>query len=134
MSVLLGNSRGKGFSMTPFEIFLVTLNAALFGGFVFEEIRLRSKNAKLVESIVKLTLDKITLQKQAVEDVAMSPAETEGFIKFLSESREWAFQYIEDVQSSIEELKVSMDSDDTDKIDQAYKKLITFLPEKMNND
>lgn len=120
--------------MTAFEIFLVIFNLVLLGGLAFEEIRLRSKNTKLVESIVKLTLDKVTLQKQLSEENTMTPTETEGFIKFLSESREWAFTYIEDVQASIQELKTSMDSDDTDKIDKAYKNLITFLPEKMTND
>lgn len=120
--------------MTPFEIFLVVFNVLLIGGFAFEEIRLRSKNTKLVESIVKLTLDKVTLQKQLSEEAAMTPTEAEGFIKFLSESRQWAFDYIEDVQASIQNLKASMDSDDADKIDQAYKNLITFLPEKMSND
>lgn len=120
--------------MTAFEIFLVVFNFLLLGGFLFEEVRLRVKNNKLIKSIVTLTLDKITLQKQISEDVQMTPTETEGFIKFLSESRQWAFDYIEDVQASIEDLKLSMDSDDTDKIDEAYKKLITFLPEKTNDD
>ncbi len=120
--------------MTPFEIFLIVFNFLLIGGFLFEEIRLRSKNNKLLKSVVTLTLDKITLQKQISEDTTMTPTETDGFIKFLSESRQWAFDYIEDVQASIQDLKISMDDGNEDKIDQAYKNLITFLPEKMNND
>jgi CRISPR/Cas system-associated endonuclease Cas3-HD len=35
----------------------------------------------------------------------------ENFIKFLSESRDWAYQYIEDVQNSLENFINSVDSD-----------------------
>jgi hypothetical protein len=35
----------------------------------------------------------------------------ENFIKFLSESRDWAYEYIEDVQNSLENFINSVDSD-----------------------
>lgn len=52
----------------------------------------------------------------------------EGFIKFLSESRDMAFEYISDVQESIESLKIAMDLQDETMINESYKKLISFLP------
>jgi len=52
----------------------------------------------------------------------------DGFIKFLSESRDMAFEYISDVQASIESLKVAMDLRDEEMINESYVKLISFLP------
>jgi hypothetical protein len=73
----------------------------------------------------------------------------ENFIKFLSESRDWAYEYIEDVQNGLESFINAVDSDikhfdtygDTlsmvrpdylamKNISTAYKKLQQFLPEK----
>ena len=119
--------------MTPFEIFLTATLFVVLALFIFEELRLRSKNNKLVESIVSLSLDKVTLQ-QELADAPLTSSETEGFIKFLSESREWAFKYIEDVQVAIEALKKAMIENDEAKISEAYTDLMTFLPEKMEND
>jgi hypothetical protein len=52
----------------------------------------------------------------------------EGFVKFLSESRDMAFEYIPEVQSAIEQLKVSMDLGDEESINRSYLKLLDFLP------
>jgi hypothetical protein len=73
----------------------------------------------------------------------------ENFIKFLSESRDWAYQYIEDVQNSLESFVNAVDSDikhfdtygDTlsmvrpdyqamKNISYAYKELKHLLPEE----
>jgi hypothetical protein len=73
----------------------------------------------------------------------------ENFIKFLSESRDWAYEYIEDVQNGLEGFVNAVDSDikhfdaygDTlsmvrpdyqamKNISNAYKELKQFLPEK----
>jgi|694.fasta_scaffold150466_7 hypothetical protein len=73
----------------------------------------------------------------------------ENFIKFLSESRDWAYQYIEDVQNSLENFVNAVDSDikhfdtygDTlsmvrpdyqamKNISYAYKELKHLLPEE----
>jgi biopolymer transport protein ExbB/TolQ len=52
----------------------------------------------------------------------------DGFIGFLSQSREEAFAYISEVQSVIESLKMAMELEDSIMIDTSYKKLISFLP------
>lgn len=44
---------------------------------------------------------------------------SEGYGKFVAESREWAFSYIEQVQSSLQELVEA-----SEKIDQTIKKLL----------
>lgn len=74
------------------------------------------------------------LDKQQVKPVE----ETEGFLRFVSESRDWAFQYIEDVQSSIEEyrqiadvvpLSKDMSVQQAEQLSAAYDRLMSFLPE-----
>jgi hypothetical protein len=65
--------------------------------------------------------------------------ETEGFLKFVSESRDWAFQYIEDVQAAIEEYRViadvipiskDMSVEQAEKLSATYDRLMTFLPDE----
>lgn len=55
---------------------------------------------------------------------------TNGFTKFLSESRDEAFKYIEEVQSAIESLKLAISSKDDKKIKEANEKVLSFLPDK----
>lgn len=58
--------------------------------------------------------------------------QTEGFVRFLSESRDWAFKYIEDVQAAIAELgayeKNIVVDDNVPKAVKAYNNLKKFLP------
>ena len=71
--------------------------------------------------------------------------ETEGFLKFVSQSRDWAFQYIERVQVAIKEFQdvfhpfavqyykdkdKPIGQEDFGKIFEAYKKLIDELPDE----
>jgi hypothetical protein len=54
---------------------------------------------------------------------------TEGFLRFISESRDWAFTYIEDVQQALTAYDVALSTDDAKIINEAYKKLISFVPD-----
>jgi predicted PurR-regulated permease PerM len=53
--------------------------------------------------------------------------QSEGFLKFLSQSRDWAFEYIESVQNSIQNLKNSVESGNN--TEEELAKLFSFLPE-----
>lgn len=72
--------------------------------------------------------------------------QTEGFVKFLSESRDWAFQYIETTQSEIKKFVEivgpqmeyydkygriinSVHTKSMNKIFDAYQELVNLLPE-----
>lgn len=88
--------------------------------------------------LMQTVLDKTTLEKKFTEYLQgidnKDIEQTQGFVKFLSESRDWAFKYIEDVQVSIESLKSAVESGyDTQ---EEMKKLFEFLPEnnKENNE
>ena len=103
---------------------------------LFGLVRLLFKNRKLFKECLKLRLDvlalstKISELSQAEQDQRVE--KTEGFLRFVSESRDWAFTYIEDVQAAIEQLRIAIDSDDTEvDIETAYEKVISFLPDKL---
>lgn len=110
------------------------------------------KISKLTEHCAKLFIDNMTLQKFIDDEVSKNLTDQEvhkeNFIKFLSDSRDWAFTYIEDVQSGlstfIEDIKpeieyfreygdiVSMQPNyySMKKITEAYDKLVKLLPEE----
>lgn len=97
-------------------------------------VSLYFKNAKLVNIIVQSEIDRLALleelSKVSERAQSLEIQQTDGFLKFISESREWAFDYIEEVQAAIVELHEAMQSSDTGNIDQAYNRLIKFLPDK----
>jgi len=86
-----------------------------------------------------LALAKLFIAKEALEEIVFQNTSTvsnsedtthkENFIKFLSDSRDWAFEYIENSQQVIKE--VSEDLKKQGFIDHS-EKLMSLLPE-MNN-
>ena len=96
-------------------------------------IRLSFKLRKFYSENLQLAADKITLllqlDKLAETRDIKSVEDTQGFIKFLSESRDWAFNYIEDVQTGISEYVLALDNGDPDRIAESLEKLVGMLPE-----
>lgn len=84
-----------------------------------ETVQLRADTLMLLDKISEMS---IAAQNSSVE-------QTEGFVRFLSESRDWAFTYIEDVQQALLVYDIALSTDDAKIINDAYKKLISFLPE-----
>jgi hypothetical protein len=88
------------------------------------------KNRRMVKTIIELHV-----QRGALEDLISlhatrqdSPSEQgDGFIKFLSDSREWAFNYIDNVQNTILVLKEKYDNKKA--IDESLKELFKMLPD-----
>lgn len=92
--------------------------------------------------VKSLSLDKAVLMiefSNLLDKQQAKPLEeTEGFIKFVSESRDWAFTYIEDVQDAIEEyrkiadvipLSKDMSVQQAEQLSATYDRLMSFLPE-----
>lgn len=108
---------------------LSLISVSLLAGMLL--IYLNSK--KISAQLVQAELDKVMLisriEKLAEELQALETQQSDGFLKFISQSRDWAFDYIENVQSAIVELNVSMTASDEAKITEAYQKLLKFLPE-----
>jgi hypothetical protein len=102
--------------------------------------------SEIEKSIFSTKLSEVTLQSDTKKI-----EESEGFLKFISESRDWAFKYIEDVQSSLGGFHSSVSesleylysnrntfSDDRSSdaiavVYEEYKKLKDMLPEDMVN-
>ncbi len=89
------------------------------------------RNKKNLESIAQLFIDRSEMSEEIDRlnfIVNNSSDINDGFVKFLSESRDLAFEYISEVQLAIESLKIAMELNDENMISESYKKLISFLP------
>lgn len=96
--------------------------------------------------IYSLTKENMYLKDIAIEyhyknDNSDSDMIQEQFIKFISDSREWAFEYIENVQSSIKNVvdfiepsiqDSSKEYTDRELLNSVYKNLKSLLPEQDN--
>jgi hypothetical protein len=108
-----------------FLLILIALAAVSYTAIAFG-----FRNRKLSNEVIQLKLDKLALLNKLEQELSLrenkSIEQTDGFIKFLSESRDWAFTYIEDVQQAIQSLKISVESGYTE---EAMAKLFSLLPE-----
>ena len=96
-------------------------------------IVLKIKNNKLISVVAQLFVDKNVLSEEIDRlsfIVNNGPSIENDFIKFLSDSRDGAYEYIEKVQTAIEALYKAMESDKESEIDRTYKELLKFLPSK----
>lgn len=102
---------------------------------VIRNIMLRDYIARNSVDFLKLTIEsqqKIKfLQEELNKRDNVSIEQTDGFVKFISESRDWAFNYIEDVQTSIQQLKNSVESGY--EIEEELAKLFSLLPNNEEN-
>jgi hypothetical protein len=88
------------------------------------------RHKKLLKTVVELYI-----ARSALEDMIANQAlnkeehidQNDGFVKFLSDSREWAFDYIDKVQQIIFVLKEKYDSKKA--LDEQLKELFNMLPE-----
>lgn len=86
---------------------ILTLSTTFAVSFAIAYIGVLNQLIKLKREVTKLMFDNFALEKVielSRQDSEMSDQEVhkENFLKFLSESRDWAFAYIEDVQSGID--------------------------------
>ena len=116
-------------SLDVLDIVLITLTSL----FAITSTMFLVSTAKRQKEIKVLTLDKAILitefAKVLEKQNNQSIEETDGFLKFVSESRDWAFTYIEDIQQALMVYDVALGTDDAKVINDAYKKLISFLPD-----
>lgn len=126
-------------SLTILEIILISLTSLFAIATVALLVYAAKKESQLRSSNIDKAIIMGELAKILDKESSKSVEETEGFLKFVSESRDWAFQYIEDVQSAIEEYRKVADVAPVSKeitvaqaeeLSAAYDKLISFLPEE----
>jgi hypothetical protein len=100
------------------------LTSAIFNLYFF------SRHKKLIGVIAQLIVDKEVISNKMDEINAMSSKEFgDGFIKFLSESRDAAFDYIETVQGSIKNYLEALEGENEDAAIAARLELFSHLPD-----
>jgi hypothetical protein len=119
---------------------------------VYRFFKIRTLFKALSDLYMQAMADKMLLQKkveQMYQDIENAKLEqTDGFLKFVSDSRDWAFQYIEEVQSALSEfdgaiaptlewaktygtvLGETAHTEALEKISKAYDKLKEVLPQE----
>ena len=110
---------------------------------IYVVIKFAVRNKKLFAKYIQSELDKnlisLELSRIIEENSVRELSESEGFVKFISTSRDWAFEYIEEVQKALAEFdeevspkfKSAKDSHKVLKeISLAYDKLKTVLPKE----
>lgn len=124
------------------EFLLYAILSIIFISFVVSTIVLKRKNANLTASLITILLENSN-NKSTIEDKNLNT--NEGFVKFLSDSRDWAFAYIEEVQAILKKFisevgpeidyyrnfGQAVDSPNNallDKISNAYSELEKVLP------
>jgi hypothetical protein len=114
------------------EVILASMVVALLFVVLILSVVSKAKTTKLYAAIAQLVVDKQILSDEVKRLSFMannSPAIENDFIKFLSDSRDSAYDYIEEVQATLLELKDLVDSDGSElEVDMCYQKLINLLP------
>lgn len=132
------------------EILIVSLSTTSLL-FLIAYSFMTKKSSKLAKEITTLYIDNLALKKfidnEIDNKITSQDVHNENFVKFLSDSREVAYSYIEDVQSTIKEFVDVVEPeisyfdeygvagsayphyDSMKRISKSYKKLKTVLPE-----
>jgi hypothetical protein len=136
------------------NILIISLTTLTFLFAVFYFI-LNKKYKKVLQDLSKLYVDNAVMQEyidiiksNEPNNISNEFTDKENFIKFLSDSRDWAFKYIEDVQSGLKEFIDAVDPDlsyfdkygevgsayphydSMARINNSYKKLKELMPKE----
>lgn len=112
------------------DVYVFVLYNILLVIFLTLFITMRKRYKAIILSVAQLVIDKgILMDRLDKIELENSKEANEGFIKFLSQSRDAAFKYIEDVQLSIQNYINAIDSKDEDAIKIARIELFSHLPE-----
>lgn len=127
------------------DILIFIIVVVVITGTILENIRLKNKNIELLFLVTQLKLDNEAIKKNLLSS---QDVEKDHLIKFLSETRESSYIFIEEFQQELKNLKEDLEShvehfdrfgilseyndvhfDMSKKFVKHYKKLIKFLPE-----
>jgi acetyl-CoA carboxylase alpha subunit len=123
-----------------FEISVYLAGSFIFAAITYTALNFYFVNKKLATYVLELSSKLEALQKKTKELMEQTESksleQTDAFVRFVSQSREKAFEYIEDVQASLYELKDvrAASQDDLEAIRNAVDKILTHLPEDFKND
>ena len=114
------------------ETVLATLALVSISYLVYNVYSLKKANRELANIALMESLQKNAATSKLEETLLLinntNVEDKDGFIKFLSESREAAFEYIENVQLSIQSYLAAVERGDPEEILSARLELSTHLP------
>jgi hypothetical protein len=135
--------------MIEFISFVLFISA--FFMLLINNIRFSLKTTSLSKELVQAHIDKTVLAEKLFEasarELLKKETDSDAFLKFVSDSRDWAYQYIEDVQESLNKFITDIEPEiayfdeygvassayphyhSMKKISGAYKELKKVLPE-----
>jgi hypothetical protein len=132
MFILLDNSRYSEWSTIDnmemiFLVFFATLSFSFGLSYWATLSKLKKSNVLLAELFIKnRALEELNSQANSGINMSDDTLHKENFIKFLSDSRDWAFEYIEKSQQTIKEVS---DELRIKGLDTYSEKLLALLPE-----
>jgi hypothetical protein len=133
------------------EFISFALFGLLFFALIFKNVQLRIKLSSTTLDLIKAHLEK-TIIADKLSDISTNyeknkDSSAEAFLKFVSDSRDWAYQYIDDVQEALNKFVTDIEPEiayfdeygevgsayphyhSMKKISGAYKELKKLLPE-----
>jgi hypothetical protein len=138
-------------TIIEFTVFAIAL--LVFIGLIIANITTRVQNNKLKTALTQELVDRAIVTRKMQELMAeldiKNSNKNDGFLKFVSDSREAAFKYIEEVQSAINEFDIKVGpavkyyketgkmldrkpSDLVRELADAYDKLMASMPKEDN--
>lgn len=98
--------------MSVVDIIVATVVAIVIAFLAISNLRMILKNKTFATRAMQAEADRLTVYEQAKQIFAeehSKSSSSDGFIKFMSTSRDWAFEYIEKVQLDLYELQTYHD-------------------------
>lgn len=129
-----------------FEIAVYAAGSIVFAAMAYVALSFYFTNKKLATSVLDLSAKLEALQERAKslmeQNESKNIEQTDAFVRFVSQSREKAFEYIEEVQASLYKLKVAREvfsvekpeSGDLEILRDAVDAVLSHLPEETVND
>jgi len=122
------------------ELIALVLVTVLFTYLLIHNVILRLSAKKAITKALQAELDKLALYAKIEElnkEASVGTQGNDGFLKFVSQSRDWAFGYIEEAQKAIEDFQLvatpiiynSSNPSEMKELILAYEKLLKMLPE-----
>ena len=114
------------------ELVIFVILVVLIAAMAILLLKISLVNRRLTVAATQAEMDRVITMIQLEKMQSSNDVEkTDGFLKFVSESREWAFEYIENVQQAIKDYDVALSKQDPNEMNEAYKKLVAMLPDDM---
>lgn len=112
------------------DIIGIIIISLLFVGLIVQTVYYASKYRRLIRNIAELLIEKEAIANK-LEKLTLETSKevNDGFIKFLSESREAAYEYIDGVQSAIKGYLNAIETNNDDAIVVARMELASYLPD-----